>query len=116
MLNLLTRPEAATKSTLAIELFRQWKKNARLKRSSTLQFDQEIRQQIGIEHNTYNILEEPALPSMLPPNTTINIDLLEQCSKNDPAKIIKANGIMTIESYIEKNFVYAFTDGSSDKT
>lgn len=58
----------------------------------------------------------PILASLVPENTKIVTDLLEKCSKKELATKNKANGIGTIESYLEHCFVYAFTDGPSDKT
>ncbi|GFY74876.1 hypothetical protein TNIN_362641 [Trichonephila inaurata madagascariensis] len=48
------------------QVFHTWSKNIRLKRSSTLQFDETIRQQIGLKHNRHVILQETVQDSILP--------------------------------------------------
>ena len=50
------------------QIFLKWKKSTRLKRSSTMLYDLMVRQQTGLEHYAYDILEEPALPLTLPEN------------------------------------------------
>ncbi len=75
-----------------------------------------VRQQTGLEHNTYEILQEPILSSTLPENIKILTHLLEPCSKKELTSAIKIKGDKTIASYSRENFVFAFTDGSSDET
>ena len=71
-----------------------------------------VRQQTGLEHNTYDILEEPALLSTLPENTKILTHLLER----EVSDAIKTKGDKTIASYSREDLVFAFTDGSSVET
>ncbi|GFV11182.1 ribonuclease H [Trichonephila clavipes] len=42
--------------------------------------------------------------------------LLEPCTKREPTSIIKAKGLNTIGKYPQEDFVFAYTDGSSDET
>ena len=67
-----------------------------------------VRQQTGLEHNTYDILEEPALLSTLPENTKILTHLLER----EVSDAIKTKGDKTIASYSREDLVFAFTYGS----
>ena len=85
-------------------------------RDTTLQFDETTRQQIELEHKKCVILQEPIQNSAQPKNTEIKTNLLESCSKNEPAASIKAKGIKTIDSYPKEDYIFAFTDGSSDET
>ena len=75
-----------------------------------------VRQQTGLEHSTYDILEEPALPSAVLENTKILTHLLEPCSKREVSEAVKTKCDKTIVPYSREDFVFTFTDGSSDET
>lgn len=63
-----------------------------------------------LKRNYARIVLSPALKE----NTKIVVHLLKQCSKKEPTTAIHAKG--TIDSYSRENFVFAFTDSSSDET
>ncbi|GFX12609.1 reverse transcriptase domain-containing protein [Trichonephila clavipes] len=43
-------------------VFDKWKHSTRLKRSSTLQLDSEIRKELNVDHSSLEFLQEPLLP------------------------------------------------------
>ena len=81
-----------------------------------MQFDETTKQQIGLEHKKYVILQEPIQNSTLPENTEIKTNLPESSSENEPAVNIKAKGIKTIIAYPKDDYIFVFTDESSDET
>ncbi|GFT31432.1 hypothetical protein TNCV_608531 [Trichonephila clavipes] len=58
--------------------FKNYNTNVKLKRSSPMQFDSEIRTPLGLEHNQFSIYQEPLFS---PKNTTTC--LLEPCPKRE---------------------------------
>ncbi|GFX16117.1 hypothetical protein TNCV_4703731 [Trichonephila clavipes] len=99
---------------IARRTFEKYNSNARLKRSSPMQFYSEIRILLGLEHNKFSIYQEPLFSAGLPKNTTIIASLLEPCTKSESTSIIKEKGHKTIAKYPQDDFVFAYTDGSSD--
>ncbi|GFT09078.1 reverse transcriptase domain-containing protein [Trichonephila clavipes] len=51
-------------------VFDKWKHSTRLKRSSTLQLDSEIRKELNLEHSSLEFLQEPLIPKKNPPKNT----------------------------------------------
>ncbi|GFW00920.1 reverse transcriptase domain-containing protein [Trichonephila clavipes] len=49
----------------------KWKHSTRLKRSSTLQIDSEIRKELNLEHSSLEFLQEPLIPNIPPKNTSV---------------------------------------------
>ena len=94
--------------------FRSWTAKTRLKRSSTLQLDQTIREVIGLPHSSLNIILEPHDTIKPPPSVQINLALLEPCTKKEPIETIRRKGLETIAHFAKPHLVTAFTDGSSD--
>ncbi|GFT55053.1 RNase H domain-containing protein [Trichonephila clavipes] len=94
--------------------FRSWTAKNRLKRSSTLQFDKDIRNDINLNHTSLDIIQEPCFPVKPPPSAKITLDLLEPCSKNEPKDTIKRKDMDTIIGLMRPRLVTAYTDGSSD--
>ncbi|GFS54406.1 RNase H domain-containing protein [Trichonephila clavipes] len=95
-------------------VFKEWTYTKRLKRSSTLQLNEDIRIQINLEHSILNFMQEPPFPRMPPKETKITLNLLRPCSKKEDARILKQKGLETIEKISQENFAVAYTDGSSD--
>lgn len=96
--------------------FKAWNGKTRLKRSSTLQFDKEIRMEIDLQHENLTYVQEPVFHNSPSPMTTINLSLLQPCTKKEPAAEIKEKGLRTIRelSNSAQNLTIAYTDGSSD--
>ncbi|GFV23765.1 reverse transcriptase domain-containing protein [Trichonephila clavipes] len=63
--------------------FDKWKNSTRLKRSSTLHFDSEIRKELNLEHSSLEFLQEPLIPKNPPKNTCFELELLQPCSKKE---------------------------------
>ncbi|GFX51202.1 reverse transcriptase domain-containing protein [Trichonephila clavipes] len=61
--------------------FDKWKHSTRLKRSSTLQLDSEIRKELNLEHSTLEFLQDPLIPKNPPKNICFELELLQPCSK-----------------------------------
>ena len=53
----------------------------------------------------YVILQEQIQNSTLLENTEIKTNVLESCSKNEPAANIKSKGIKTIDSYAKEDYM-----------
>ncbi|XP_055928755.1 uncharacterized protein LOC129959884 [Argiope bruennichi] len=87
---------------------------SRLQRSSTLQFDRDIRKAIHLDHSSLDITQEPLFPSKPPLNTKINTNLLEPCSKKEPTQVLLQKGEDTVRSLSSENSIIVNTDGSSD--
>ncbi|GFV93548.1 RNase H domain-containing protein [Trichonephila clavipes] len=99
---------------ISTRVFNEWPYTKRLKRSSTLQLDEDIRIQINLEYSILNFMQEPPFPKKPPKETKITLNLLRPCSKKEDARILKQKGFETIEKISQENFVVVYTDGSSD--
>ncbi|GFX86669.1 RNase H domain-containing protein [Trichonephila clavipes] len=99
---------------ISTRVFNEWTYTKRLKRSSTLQLDEDIRIQTNLEHSILNFMHEPPFPRRPPKETKITLNLLRPCSKKNDARILKQKGPETIEEISQVNFAVAYTDGSSD--
>ncbi|GFX01383.1 reverse transcriptase domain-containing protein [Trichonephila clavipes] len=99
---------------ISTRVFNEWPYTKRLKRSSTLQLDEDIRIQINLEHSILNFIQKPPFPRRPPKETKITLNLMRPCSKKEDARILKQKGLETIEKISQENFAVAFTDGSSD--
>ncbi|GFT76270.1 RNase H domain-containing protein [Trichonephila clavipes] len=100
-------------------VFDKWKHSTRLKRSSTLQLDSEIRKELNLDHSSLEFLQEPLIPKKKnpPKNTCFELELLQPCSKKkeDPVTL-RQKGLETIAILSQDNFAIAYTDGSSDRS
>ncbi|GFX11581.1 RNase H domain-containing protein [Trichonephila clavipes] len=96
-------------------VFDKWKHSTRLKRSSTLQLDSEIRKELNLDHSSLEFLQEPLIPKNPPKNTCFELELLQPCSKKDPVTL-RQKGLETIAILSQDNFAIAYTDGSSDRS
>ncbi|GFU20944.1 RNase H domain-containing protein [Nephila pilipes] len=96
--------------------FKKWNILSRLKRSSTLKYDNEIRDNLDLKHDSHNVLQESNLLSWIPEHTKIKLNLIEPCTKNESEDILKAKRIRTIETYLSADLVQIYVDGSSDET
>ncbi|GFU98620.1 probable RNA-directed DNA polymerase from transposon BS [Trichonephila clavipes] len=97
-------------------VFDKWKHSTRLKRSSTLQLDSEIRKELNLEHSSLEFLQEPLIPKNPPKNTCFELKLLRPCSKNEDPATLRQKGLETTEILSQDNFAIAYTDGSSDRS
>ncbi|GFY18142.1 RNase H domain-containing protein [Trichonephila clavipes] len=97
-------------------VFDKWKHSTRLKRSSTLQHDSEIRKELNLEHSSLEFLQEPLIPKNPPKNTCFKLELLRSCSKKEDPATLRQKGLETIEILSQDNFAIAYTDGSSDRS
>ncbi|GFX99109.1 RNase H domain-containing protein [Trichonephila clavipes] len=88
----------------------------KLKRSSTLQLDSEIRKELNLEHSSLEFLQEPLIPKNPPKNTCFKLELLRTCSKKEDPATLRQKGLETIEIPSQNNFAIAYTDGSSDRS
>ncbi|GFS95498.1 RNase H domain-containing protein [Trichonephila clavipes] len=95
---------------------REWKHSTRLKRSSTLQLDSEIRKELNLDHSSLEFLQEPLLPKNPPKNTCFELELLQPCSKKEDPVTLRQKGLETIAILSQDNFAIAYTDGSSDRS
>ncbi|GFV95960.1 reverse transcriptase domain-containing protein [Trichonephila clavipes] len=96
-------------------VFDKWKHSIRLKRSSTLQLDSEIRKELNLEHSSLEFLQEPIISKSRPKITSFELELLQSCSKKDH-ETLRQKGLETIEILFQDNFAIAYTDGSSDRS
>ncbi|GFT08495.1 RNase H domain-containing protein [Trichonephila clavipes] len=97
-------------------VFDKWKHSTRLKRSSTLQLDSEIRKELNLDHSSLEFLQEPLLPKNPPKNTCFELELLQPCSKKEDSVTLRQKGLETIAILSQDNFAIAYTDGSSDRS
>ncbi|GFV73581.1 RNA-directed DNA polymerase from mobile element jockey [Trichonephila clavipes] len=97
-------------------VFDKWKHSTRLKRSSTLQLDSEIRKELNLDHSSLEILQEPLIPKNPPKNTCFELELLQPCSKKEDPVTLRQKGLETIAILSQDNFAIAYTDGSSDRS
>ncbi|GFW28692.1 RNase H domain-containing protein [Trichonephila clavipes] len=86
------------------KVFDKWKYSTRLKRSSTLQLDSEIRKELNLEHSSLEFLQEPLIPKNPPKNTCFELELLRPCSKKKDAETLRQKGLETIEILSQDNF------------
>lgn len=101
---------------ISTRVFNEWKETTRLKRSSTLQLDRDIRKQIKLEHYSLDYLQEPPIPRLPPENTKFGFCLLQPCSKKEDPAILRQKGLETIEKLSQGSYAVAYTDGSSDRS
>ncbi|GFS37036.1 hypothetical protein NPIL_10541 [Nephila pilipes] len=99
---------------ISTRVFNQWKDSDRLKKSSTLLFDKEIRRNIQMAHSSLEYLPEPIIPKKPPGNTKFCLNLLQLSSKKEDPKVLKRKGLDTITLLSKDNMAVAYTDGSSD--
>ncbi|GFV73129.1 probable RNA-directed DNA polymerase from transposon BS [Trichonephila clavipes] len=99
-------------------VFDKWKHSTRLKRSSTLQLDSEIRKELNLDHSFLEFLQEPLIPKKKnpPKNTCFELELLQPCSKKEDPVTLRQKGLETIAILSQDNFAIAYTDGSSDRS
>ncbi|GFY26427.1 RNase H domain-containing protein [Trichonephila clavipes] len=97
-------------------VFDKWNHSTRLKRSSTLQLDSEIRKELNLEHSSLELLQEPLIPKTPRKNTCFELELLRPCSKKEDPATLRQKGFETIEILSQDNFAIAYTDGSSDRS
>ncbi|GFX71942.1 RNase H domain-containing protein [Trichonephila clavipes] len=96
--------------------FDKWKHSRRIKRSSTLQLDSEIRKELNLEHSSLEFLQEPLIPKNPPKNICFELELLRPCCKKEDPATLRQKGLETIEILSQDNFAIAYTDGSSDRS
>ena len=94
--------------------FRLWIAKNRLKRSSVLQFDNDINNDINKKQACLDIIQEPCFPVKPPMSVRIILDLLEPCKKTEPKGTIRRKGMDTILNLTKPRLVTAYTDSSSD--
>ncbi|GFT78165.1 RNase H domain-containing protein [Trichonephila clavipes] len=97
-------------------VFDKWKHSTRLKRSSTLQLDSDIRKELNLDHYSLEFLQEPLIPKNPPKNTCFELELLQPCSKKEDPVTLRQKGLETIAILSQDNFAIAYTDGSSDRS
>ncbi|GFW21614.1 probable RNA-directed DNA polymerase from transposon BS [Trichonephila clavipes] len=97
-------------------VFDKWKHSTRLKRSSTLLLDSEIRKELNLEHSSLEFLQEPLIPKNPPKNTCFELELLRPCSKKEDPATLRQKGLETMEILSQDNFAIAYTDDSSDRS
>ncbi|GFT47390.1 probable RNA-directed DNA polymerase from transposon BS [Trichonephila clavipes] len=97
-------------------VFDKWKHSTRLKRSSTLQLDSEIRKELNLDHSSLEFLQEPLIPKNPPKNTCSELELLQPCSKKEDPVPLRQKGLETIAILYQDNFAITYTDGSSDRS
>ncbi|GFV55267.1 RNase H domain-containing protein [Trichonephila clavipes] len=97
-------------------VFDKWNHSTRLKRSSTLQLDSEIRKELNLDHSSLEFLQEPFILKNPPKNTCFELELLQPCSKKEDPVTLRQKGLETIAILSQDNFVIAFTNGSSDRS
>ncbi|GFS78214.1 RNase H domain-containing protein [Trichonephila clavipes] len=68
---------------ISTRVFNEWSYTKRLKRSSMLQLDEDIRIQINLEHSILNVMQEPPFPRRPPKETKITLNVLRPCSKKE---------------------------------
>ncbi|GFU33472.1 RNase H domain-containing protein [Nephila pilipes] len=88
---------------ISTNVFNQWKDSERLKRSSTLQFDNEIRKNIQMAHSSLDYLPEPIILKKPPGNTRGCLNQLQPSSKKENSKVLKQKGLDTINLLSKNN-------------
>ncbi|GIX90873.1 RNase H domain-containing protein [Caerostris extrusa] len=99
---------------ISTRVFNEWKGSTRLKRSSTLQLDKDIRSRINLEHSSLDFCSRAPFPRKPPSETKFSLNLLQPCSKKEDSNILKQKDLDTIDKLSQGNLVIAYTDGSSD--
>ncbi|GFU05473.1 RNase H domain-containing protein [Trichonephila clavipes] len=95
--------------------FHSWSAKNRLKKSSTLQFDKDIRNNIILNHTSLDVIQELCFLVKPSPSAKIILDILEPCrKKKEPKDTIKRKGMDTITGLMRLRLVTAYTDDSSD--
>ncbi|GFX72157.1 probable RNA-directed DNA polymerase from transposon BS [Trichonephila clavipes] len=97
-------------------VFDKWKHSTRLKRSSTLQLDSEIRKELNLDHSSLSSFRSPSFQKNPPKNTCFELELLQPCSKKEDPVTLRQKGLETIAILSQDNFPIAYTDGSSDRS
>ncbi|GFW26712.1 RNase H domain-containing protein [Trichonephila clavipes] len=100
-------------------VFDKWKHSTRLKRSSTLQLDSEIRKELNLDHSSLEFLQEPLIPKKKKTHQRISVselELLQPCSKKEDHVTLRQKALETIAILSQDNFAIAYTDGSSDRS
>ncbi|GFX05718.1 RNase H domain-containing protein [Trichonephila clavipes] len=87
----------------------------KIKRSSNLQLDSEIRKELNLDHSSLEFLQEPLIPKNPPKNICFELELLQPCSKKEDPVTLRQKGLETIAILSQDNFAIAYTDGSSDR-
>ncbi|GIY31627.1 RNase H domain-containing protein [Caerostris extrusa] len=100
---------------ISTRVFNEWKGSTRLKRSSTVQLDKDIRSRINLEHSSLNFVQEPLFPRKPPSETKFGLKLLFETIQKRRPNILKQKGLDTIDKFSQDNLAIAYTDGSSDK-
>ncbi|GFV64039.1 reverse transcriptase domain-containing protein [Trichonephila clavipes] len=77
-------------------VFDKWKHSTRLKRSSTLQLDSQIRKELNLDHSSLEFLQEPLILKNPPKNTCFELELLQPCSKKEDPVTLRQKGLETI--------------------
>ncbi|GFX58334.1 RNase H domain-containing protein [Trichonephila clavipes] len=102
--------------TQASRNFKKWSDTPRLKRSSILQQDQEIRNNINFQNDSLGISKEPSHTQHIHPQAKVNLNLVQLCTKKEPVSVIKEKGDHIIEEFTiqTETLVIPYTNGSSD--
>ncbi|GIY21933.1 reverse transcriptase domain-containing protein [Caerostris extrusa] len=66
---------------ISTRVFNEWKGSTRLKRSSTLQLDKDIRSRINLEHSSLDFVQEPLFPRKPPSETKFSLNLYNLVQK-----------------------------------
>ncbi|CAL1288993.1 unnamed protein product [Larinioides sclopetarius] len=74
--------------------------------------------EINLQHEDLTYIQEPSFPFSPSTKAIINLNLLQLCTKKEPAAVIKEKGLHTIQelSNLTQNMAIAFTDGSTDSS
>ncbi|GIY15664.1 hypothetical protein CEXT_259601 [Caerostris extrusa] len=64
---------------ISTRVFNEWKGSTRLKRSSTLQLDKDIRSRINLEHSSLDFVQEPLFPRKPISEIKFGLNLLQPC-------------------------------------
>ncbi|GFS60771.1 RNA-directed DNA polymerase from mobile element jockey [Trichonephila clavipes] len=95
-------------------VFDKWKHSTRLKRSSTLQLDSEIRKELNLDHSSLEFLQEPLIPKNHQRTPVSNWNCCSHVPKKRPCNS-QTKGLETIAILSQDNFAIAYTDVSSDR-
>ena len=82
--------------------FEVWNTKTKLRRSSLMQFNRNMRKEFGFEHKNFEIFQEPTFFQKLPSNSKINTNLIEPCITKEFAHIIREIGLKEIEQLKKK--------------
>ncbi|GFW48628.1 hypothetical protein TNCV_4242091 [Trichonephila clavipes] len=95
-------------------VFDKWKHSTRLKRSSTLQLNSEIRKELNLEHSSLEFLQEPLIPKKPTKEHLFRIGIVAAMFQKKNPVTVRQKGLETIAILSQDNFAIAYTDGSSD--